>query len=220
MVKKSNEIVFAELSLSLLKDEKDNPIGMIGYSQDMTKRKEVEKKLREQTIILKFQAHHDHLTNLPNRILFNDRLEHGLEKASRDQKKLALLFIDLDHFKEINDTLGHEVGDKVLKVIAEKLQTCIRMSDTLARLGGDEFIIILEDLTKDENASILAKKILEIIEQPITVDEHLLHISTSIGISLYPSDTTSNIHLLQYADMAMYKAKNKGRNNFQFYKSE
>ncbi len=220
MVKKSNEIVFAELSLSLLKDEKDNPIGMIGYSQDITKRKEIEKKLREQTIFLKFQAHHDHLTNLPNRILFNDRLEHGLEKASRDQKKLALLFIDLDHFKEINDSLGHEVGDKVLKAVAEKLQACIRMSDTLARLGGDEFIIILEDLTKDKDASLLAQKILEIAEQPIKVDEHLLHISTSIGISLYPSDTTNNIHLLQYADMAMYKAKNKGRNNFQFYKSE
>lgn len=219
LVKKSKEILFTEVSLSVLKDEKQKPMGMVGYVKDITKRKNAEDALRKQKDILQYQAHHDYLTGLPNRVLFNDRLEHGIEKASRDQRKLALLFIDLDHFKEINDSLGHEVGDKALKATAKQFQSCIRTSDTLARLGGDEFIIILEDLNKEENASLLAQKILEITKQPIKVDEHLLYISTSIGISLYPSDTTNNIHLLQYADMAMYQAKTKGRNNFQFYKS-
>ena len=219
MIKRSGEILFAALSLSLLNDEKGKPIGMIGYSQDITERKKAVDELRKQKNILQHQAHHDPLTGLPNRVLFNDRLEHGIEKASRSQRKLALLFIDLDHFKEINDSFGHEVGDQALKAVAEQFQSCIRMSDTLARLGGDEFIVILEDLKRDEDASLLAQKILEITKQPIKVGKHLLQISASIGISLYPSDTINNIHLLQYADIAMYKAKTKGRNNFQFYKS-
>ncbi len=218
LVKKSKEIVFTAVSLSILKDEKQKPMGIVGYFKDITERKKAESALREQKDILQHQAHHDYLTDLPNRVLFNDRLEHGLEKASRDQRKLALLFIDLDNFKEINDSLGHEVGDKALKAIAKQFQSSIRMSDTLARLGGDEFIIILEDLKEDKDAALLAQKILEVTKQPIKVDEHVLHVSTSIGISLYPSDTKNNIHLLQYADMAMYKAKSKGRNNFQFYK--
>lgn len=217
LVKKSNELIFADLSLSLLKDEKGNPIGMIGYSQDITERKKAEDKLREQQDMLHYQAHHDHLTGLPNRILFNDRLEQGIQTSLRQQTKLALLFIDLDNFKEVNDSLGHDIGDKVLKVVAEEFKTCIRKVDTLARLGGDEFMIILEDLKKEEDASLLAQKILDISKEPIKVGKHTLHVSASIGISLYPSDTTNILDLLQYADIAMYKAKAKGRNNFQFY---
>ncbi len=217
LVKKSKKVIFADLSLSLLKDEKGKPIGMIGYSQDVTEQKKAEEKLREQQDLLYYQAHHDHLTGLPNRILFNDRLEQGIQKASRKQTKLALLYIDLDDFKEINDSLGHDVGDKVLQAIAEEFKTCIRKIDTLARLGGDEFMIILEDLKKEEDASLLAQKILNISKEPIKVGKHTLHVSASIGISLYPSDTTNILDLLQYADIAMYKAKTKGRNNFQFY---
>ncbi len=217
LVKKSKEVIFADLSLSLLKDEKGKPIGMIGYAQDITERKKAEDKLREQQDLLYYQAHHDHLTGLPNRVLFNDRLEQGIQKASRQQTKLALLFIDLDNFKEINDSLGHDIGDKVLQAVAEQFKTCIRKVDTLARLGGDEFMIILEDLKKEEDASLLAQKILEISQEPIKVGKHTLHISASIGVSLYPSDTTNILNLLQYADIAMYKAKAKGRNNFQFY---
>ncbi len=217
LVKKSKKVIFADLSLSLLKDEKGKPIGMIGYSQDVTEQKKAEEKLREQQDLLYYQAHHDHLTGLPNRILFNDRLEQGIQKASRKQTKLALLYIDLDDFKEINDSLGHDVGDKVLQAIAEEFKTCIRKIDTLARLGGDEFMIILEDLKKEEDASLLAQKILNISKEPIKVGKHTLHVSASIGISLYPLDTTNILDLLQYADIAMYKAKTKGRNNFQFY---
>ncbi len=217
LVKKSKELIFADLSLSLLKDEKGVHIGMIGYAQDITERKKAEDKLREQQDMLHYQAHHDHLTGLPNRVLFNDRLEQGMQKASRQQTELALLFIDLDNFKEINDSLGHDIGDKVLQAVVEQFKTCIRKADTLARLGGDEFTIILEDLNNEENASFLAQKILEISKEPIHIDRHTLYISVSIGISLYPSDTTNIPTLLQYADIAMYKAKAKGRNNFQFY---
>jgi len=217
LVKKSKELIFADLSLSLLKNEKGMPIGIIGYSQDITERKKAEDKLREQQDMLYYQAHHDHLTGLPNRILFNDRLEKGIQKSSRQQTKLALLFIDLDNFKEVNDSLGHDIGDKVLKVVAEQFKTCIHKADTLARLGGDEFMVILEDLKKEEDAALLAHKILEISKEPIKVGKHTLHISASIGVSLYPSDTTDILDLLQYADIAMYKAKAKGRNNFQFY---
>ncbi len=220
MVKKSKKIIFAELTLSLLKDEKGLPIGMIGYSKDVTYRKEIEKKLDNQKDILLHQAQHDYLTDLPNRILFNNRLEEGIEKASRNQTKLALLFIDLDYFKLINDTYGHDIGDKVLKAVSKEFKSVIRKVDTLARLGGDEFIIILEDLKEEEDASLFAQKILEISKHPIKIDNLSLSIAASIGISIYPTDTSSIIKLYQYADLAMYKAKEEGRNNFQFFEAE
>ena len=220
LIKKSKTVIFADLSLSLLKDEKGKSIGIIGYAQDITERKKTEDKLLEQKNILNHQAHHDALTKLPNRILFNDRLEQGIKKAKRNKTNLALLFIDLDHFKQINDTLGHEIGDRVLKVVTHCLKKMIRKVDTLARLGGDEFTIIMEDLVKAEDASLLAEKILEALTEPMHVDGHTLYVSGSIGISLYPQDGEDVHNLLKYADTAMYKAKDEGRNNFQFYSSE
>ncbi|MEA1891387.1 MAG: EAL domain-containing protein, partial [Campylobacterota bacterium] len=178
------------------------------------------KELKSQSEILKHQAHHDALTGLPNRILFNDRLEQAIEKAKRENTKIALLFIDLDHFKEINDSLGHEAGDKVLKVTTNRLSTTIREEDTLARLGGDEFTIILEGLRQGQNASFLASKIIEALEQPIDIEKNTLYVSSSIGISIYPDDGLLAQDLLKFADSAMYKAKDEGRNNYQYYSSE
>ncbi len=188
--------------------------------RDITDRKKAEKKLIEQKDILDHQAHHDSLTKLPNRILFNDRLEQGLENAKRKNINLALLFIDLDHFKQINDSFGHAIGDKFLKMVTLRLKKNIRKVDTLARLGGDEFTIIMEDLISVQDSSLLAQKILKVLAEPFNIDGRILYISCSIGISLYPQDGKSVNDLLQYADTAMYRAKEEGRNNFQFYSSD
>ncbi len=218
--KKSKAIIYAELSLSLLKDEKGKPIGMVGYSHDITDRKRAEDELHAQRANLEHQAHHDALTELPNRTLFNDRLEQAVEKAKRNNTLFALFFIDLDRFKQINDSLGHAVGDDLLKVVTGRLKAAIRKEDTLARLGGDEFTIIMEELSNAQDSSVLAQKILEVLQQPIEIDGHKLYVSSSIGISLYPQDDTDAGNLLKYADAAMYRAKEEGRNNFQFYSSE
>ncbi len=219
-VSKSGKIIDVLLSLSVLKDENENPIRFVGFAQDITERKQAQKKLLEQKDILQHQAHHDALTNLPNRILFNDRLVQAIQTAKRDKSEFALLFLDLDHFKEINDSLGHDVGDRVLKVVTRRLNAVMREEDTLARLGGDEFTVIMRNLIDGQDASILAQKVLIVLAEPVVVDENRLYVSCSIGISLYPSDGLSVSNLLKYADAAMYRAKDEGRNNFQFYSSE
>jgi len=220
LVKKSKELIPIAFSLSLLKDQSGNPIGIVGINKDITKRKKVEKTLHEQQSTLYYQAHHDALTGLPNRVLFFDRLEQGIIKAKRHSEGLALLFIDLDNFKHINDSLGHGTGDSVLKIISKRLERIIRKEDSVARLSGDEFTIIIEEIKKPQDASILAEKILATLNEPIDVDNHKLYVSGSIGISMYPGDATDGRDLLKYADTAMYKAKEEGRNNFQFYSSE
>jgi len=220
LVKKSGTIIFADLSLSLLKDEDGNAYGMVGYSQDITERKKAEDILYEQKNMLDYQAHHDALTGLPNRTLFMDRLHQGIEKAKRNKTELALFFLDLDRFKQINDSLGHEIGDRVLNIITKRLNDVMRQEDTLARLGGDEFTIIMENLKNSQDASILANKILKILEEVMLVDGHSLYISCSIGISVYPKDENDAGNLLKDADAAMYRAKDEGRNNYQFYSAE
>ena len=220
LVKKSKDIIYVDLSLSLLRDENGEMMGLVGYSQDITKRREAELELLKQKEILNYQAHHDALTGLPNRALFAERLEQAISKSKRQDLKTALLFIDLDHFKEINDSLGHAVGDKILQSVSSRLKSAIRTEDILARLGGDEFTIILEGLKESEEASVLAQKIIHILAKPVKIDENTLYVSSSIGISLYPDDGTNTQDLLKYSDAAMYKAKEKGRNNFQFYSSE
>jgi len=220
LVKKSKELIPIAFSLSLLKDQSGNPIGIVGINKDITKRKKVEDALHEQQSTLYYQAHHDALTGLPNRVLFFDRLEQGIIKAKRHSEGLALFFIDLDKFKHINDSLGHGTGDSVLKIISKRLEAIIRKEDTVARLSGDEFTIIIEELKNPHDASILAEKILARLKEPINIDNHKLYVSGSIGISMYPVDATAGCDLLKYADTAMYKAKEEGRNNFQFYSSE
>ncbi|MCK4736967.1 MAG: EAL domain-containing protein [Sulfurimonas sp.] len=177
-------------------------------------------ELHKQKDNLDYQAHHDSLTGLPNRVLFNDRLNQAIIKAKRKQRGLALFFIDLDRFKQINDSLGHVIGDEVLKIISVRLKSIVRQEDTIARLGGDEFTVLIEDLRKVTDASLLAKKILYTLSEPIYIEGHTLYISGSIGISLYPEDDTDTNNLLKYADAAMYKAKEEGRNNFQYYSSD
>ena len=176
--------------------------------------------LKAQKNALHYQANHDALTGLANRILFNDRLEQSIIKAKNNSTKVALFFIDLDHFKKINDSLGHEIGDKILKVVTQRLNETICKEATLARLGGDEFSIIVEELRQGQDASLLANKLIELLSQPLTIEDNLLYISSSIGISIYPDDGVSAQNLIKYADAAMYKAKDEGRNNFQYYSAE
>jgi len=220
LVKKSAKVIYADLSLSLLRDENGEITAIVRYAQDITERKKAEDILLEQKNLLDYQAHHDPLTGLPNRTLFLDRLHQGISKAKRHQSKLALFFIDLDRFKQINDSLGHEIGDRVLNIVTERLSSTIRQEDTLARLGGDEFTVIMEDLKYSQDASLLADKILNVLEEPIIIQNHTLYISCSIGISIYPKDETDASNLLKDADAAMYRAKDEGRNNYQFYSQE
>ncbi len=213
LMKKSHAKVLIDLSLSLLKDNTGSNIGIVGYLRDITERRKTEEALQH-------QAHHDALTGLPNRVLLMDRLEQGIQKAKRHKEGLAVFFIDLDKFKHINDSLGHGVGDRVLKIIAKRLQEIIRHEDTLARLSGDEFTIIMEDLRHPEDATLLGEKILKTLSEAIVMNEQKLYVSGSVGISFYPQDATDAHSLLKYADTAMYRAKEEGRNNYQFYAPE
>lgn len=165
-------------------------------------------------------AYFDVLTGLPNRVLLKDRLEQMMYRASRREEMVALLFLDLDQFKEINDTLGHNVGDQLLQVIAERLGHCVRQSDTVGRLGGDEFVLLLEGIRVQEDVSEVAEKVLTAFTHPLYLDGREIFISASIGISQYPVDGRDTEALFKNADTAMYQAKNKGRNNFQFYTPE
>ncbi|OFZ69138.1 MAG: hypothetical protein A2V79_12150 [Betaproteobacteria bacterium RBG_16_56_24] len=162
-------------------------------------------------------AHHDPLTTLPNRLLFHDRLDHALELARREGRQVAVLFLDLDRFKNINDTLGHPTGDKLLLEVAKRIRSMVREQDTLGRLGGDEFLLLIEQLGGTREAAMVAQKILEAFVQPFAVEGHELYLSASIGISLFPVDGQNGATLVRNADMAMYRAKEQGRNNYQFY---
>jgi diguanylate cyclase (GGDEF)-like protein/PAS domain S-box-containing protein len=187
---------------------------MTGTTANITARKAAEERVE-------FLATRDPLTGLPNRMLLNDRLESGLANAARKGARLAFMFIDLDRFKTINDSLGHDVGDELLKRVAARLTACVRASDTVARLGGDEFAIILENLSTDgvegEDAQSVAEKMIASLAAPVQAGEHLLNTSCSLGISIYPTDGQDAQTLMKHADVAMYDAKARGRNNYQFF---
>lgn len=185
--------------------------------EHLLEQRRAQNKIIEQKDSLDYQAHHDVLTDLPNRVLFNDRLAQAIESAKRNKTTIAVCFIDLDNFKVINDSLGHEIGDKVLKDVTIRLKESIRAHDTLSRWGGDEFTIIIEDLNSAQGASILSQKIINSLKEPFEVDGHTLYITSSIGISVFPKDTQKRENLIKYADSAMFKAKDEGKNNFQFY---
>jgi diguanylate cyclase (GGDEF)-like protein/PAS domain S-box-containing protein len=203
-----------------LKDAHEKVVGVLGTYTDISTLRNAESELKKQKDILAHQAYHDALTGLPNRLLFNDRLEQNIERIKRSGNKLALFFIDLDHFKEINDSLGHAVGDEILKIVAQRLREITRHEDTISRFGGDEFTIIIENLKQLQDISLFAQKIIEELAKPIVIDENVLYVSSSIGISLSPDDSILAQDLLKYADSAMYKAKDEGRNNFQYYSAE
>jgi diguanylate cyclase (GGDEF)-like protein/PAS domain S-box-containing protein len=175
---------------------------------------------RARTQKMSHLAEHDVLTALPNRALLNDRLEHGIALAHRHSRQMAVLFIDLDRFKHINDSLGHLIGDRVLKAVAQRIIPCIRQSDTVSRYGGDEFVVLLSEVNRAEDAAAIAEKIRLAVMEPYTIDNHYLHLTTSIGVSVYPNDGRDASTLIQYADTAMYHAKEKGRNNSQFFKDD
>ncbi|MHB8745948.1 MAG: diguanylate cyclase domain-containing protein, partial [Gammaproteobacteria bacterium] len=165
-------------------------------------------------------AHHDFLTNLPNRVLLNDRIAQAIVMAKRRGTTLAVLFVDLDNFKHINDSLGHAIGDLLLQSVAQRLCACVRGSDTVSRQGGDEFVILVSEDNDAADATLTANKILAALAAPHAIAEHELHVTPSIGISTYPADGNDAETLLKKADTAMYQAKEQGRNNYQFFKSD
>lgn len=162
-------------------------------------------------------AYHDTLTGLPNRTLFQDHLNLAIIHSQRKKQKLALLFLDLDRFKDINDTLGHDIGDQLLQGVADRLRHCVRGSDTVSRLGGDEFNVLLQELGHADDAAAIAKKIVESVSHPLVIKNNTVQITASIGIAMYPDDGSNAGNLLKNADFAMYQAKKRGRNNYQFF---
>jgi diguanylate cyclase (GGDEF)-like protein/PAS domain S-box-containing protein len=175
---------------------------------------------RAMTLKMSYLAQHDSLTDLPNRVLMNDRLVEAIALSSRYQRKLAVLFVDLDRFKRINDSLGHVIGDRLLQSVARRLLTCVRSSDTVSRQGGDEFVILLWEERHPLDAAVTAQKILQALRAPHFIDQHELHITASIGIVIFPEDGTVAETLMNNADFAMYHAKERGRDNCQFFKPE
>jgi diguanylate cyclase (GGDEF)-like protein len=196
-----------------VRDEQGKVYRIAGIGADVTQRKEAEEKLV-------YLAHYDGLTGLPNRTLFFDRLSHTLAQAERRGRLAAVMFLDLDRFKVVNDTLGHAVGDDLLRQVAQRLSACTRTGDTVARFSGDEFVLIVNDLHGPEDARHIAQKVLLAFAVPFSVGGHEIFVSTSMGISMYPSDSADEQALLKDADTAMYRAKESGRNNFQFYTRE
>jgi diguanylate cyclase (GGDEF)-like protein len=162
-------------------------------------------------------AEHDFLTGLPNRLLLNDRLSQAIAMAQRRQNKLAVLFLDLDGFKQINDSLGHQTGDKLLQSVANRLVACVRSSDTVSRQGGDEFVALLSEIREPEDAALTANKMLEAVAQAHSIDQHELCVSISIGVSIYPDDGLDAETLVKHADAAMYEAKERGRRCYRFF---
>ena len=201
--KKSGEDFSASLSLSLTHDRDDNPIGIIGYMMDVTERLQAEEQIYR-------LAYYDSLTGLPNRAMLYTLLKQALTAAHRSQRHGAVLFIDLDRFKQINDSLGQEAGDLLLKEVSRRLTECVRNEDVAARIGGDEFVVALFDITKQEHAAIVAKKILDSLSLPIMVNGHDLLVASSIGISVYPDDGDDAETLIKCADVAMFRAKQGG----------
>lgn len=181
--------------------------------RDITDRKEAEARIQ-------FLAHHDTLTQLPNRLMMMDRLEHMLAAAKRHAKMVGVLFIDLDNFKTVNDSLGHHAGDELLKRVAGRIQSCLRAADMVARLGGDEFLVVVSDLALAEDVVPVAEKLLSAVAESFSIEGHIITVSPSIGISIFPRDGNDRDALIKNADAAMYLAKESGRNNFQFYTSQ
>lgn len=213
LITKTGDTVWVEVSGIPTFNKEGEFIGHRGAARDITDRRKAEDRIS-------YLATRDALTGLPNRVLFNDRLNQGLLSARRKRESLAVMFIDLDRFKHINDSLGHHIGDLLLKEVATRMQSCIRKGDTLSRMGGDEFVVTLEGLQHAEDARQVADKILSAMASPFHVSHHTLTTSCSIGISVFPQDGEDAETLMKNADTAMYHAKEKGRRNYQFFSRE
>jgi len=202
-----------EESAAPIHDRQGNVTGAVMVLHDVS-------VARAQSRKMAHQAQHDSLTDLPNRILLSDRLIQAMALAQRYKKQLAVLFLDVDRFKHINDSLGHSIGDRLLQSVAERLLTCVRASDTVSRQGGDEFVILLSEITRPEDAAISAGRILLALSAPHRIDQHELYLTVSIGIAIYPEDGAEPEALLKNADFAMYDAKESCRNTYKFFKAE
>lgn len=189
------------------------------YDINLTDQQEAQSQLLKQKEELLHKAYYDELTKLPNRTYFNDKLVQAMSKAKNNKTLLAIIFIDLDGFKEVNDTLGHNVGDAVLCEVSNRFKNVLRKTDTISRFGGDEFVCIIEDLSSCDIASTLAQKLLNTIREPMNIHNQLIQMRCSIGISIYPDDADNITQLLHYADTAMYEVKDSGKNDFRFYTS-
>lgn len=201
-----------ESSIFLKRDSKGKAVGFRGVGHDITERKRAEEKIQ-------YLATHDTLTGLANRTMFTQLLDHAIEAARRHKRQLAVLFFDLDRFKIINDTLGHEAGDKLLQEIAARLRKRLRAVDIIARLGGDEFVILIEEINNIQQIATVARTVLSLVMKPVTIMAQECRVTASIGISIYPKDGEDEQSLLKNADIAMYFAKEEGKNNYQFYSS-
>lgn len=211
--RKNGEIYPVWMTISCVRDQQGEALHYVMVFSDITSLKQTQSQLEH-------LAHHDSLTNLPNRLLFEDRLEHALAQAKRQKRQLAVLFLDLDRFKNINDSLGHAMGDELLKEVAKRLQNILRDDDTAARLGGDEFTVLVENLEDPSQAAVVAAKIQDKFKAPFKIAGRELHVTASIGISIFPEDGKDVADLTKNADAAMYQAKEQGRNNYRYYTSE
>jgi len=207
---KSGEMVWELASISPIRDEDGKVTHFVSVKEDFTEIKRLQDRMDN-------LAHHDQLTGLPNRNLFYDRLKHAQTLAKRRNKGFALFYLDLDGFKAVNDTHGHELGDQLLKAVGLRITECVRESDTVARIGGDEFTVLLPDLMTKETAAGVARLIIEALSRPFQIGEVTCGIGVSIGISFYPRDSEEFERIISCADAAMYRVKNTGRNNFSFW---
>lgn len=213
ITRKGGEIRSLEVSISLIRDARETPTGFRGILRDITERIRSEETIRK-------LAYHDALTGLPNRFLFHDRLSMAMARAARSGTSVAVIMLDLDKFKEVNDSLGHTVGDLLLKAVSERLVRIMRRGDTVARMGGDEFMIIATDIKNIDGAGVVGKKIVEAVRNPFDCDGRRLSITTSLGIALFSEHGTNPETLVQRADIAMYRAKHLGRDRWKFYEED
>jgi len=208
--RKTGEVYPEWLTINVIRDEDGVITQYAAVFSDISERKKTEERIKN-------LAYFDVLTGLPNRRLFTDRLQVAIAHAHRHGVQLAIMFLDLDLFKRINDSLGHGIGDQVLCEVAQRLERCVREGDTVARLGGDEFVILLPEIEHVEDAAKLADRVISYVKQPLKVDEHELYVTTSVGIAVYPEDGLTDETLIKNADTAMYRAKDLGRNSYQLY---
>ena len=211
--RKDGSIYYEEKHITPIRDQEGNITHFISTGKDISERMRVQERLH-------YMAHHDALTKLPNRNLFMDRLRQATARARWHKRLIAVMFLDLDRFKTINDTLGHSVGDQLLVQLTQRLSSGVRAGDTIARFGGDEFAILLDDIASEKDISQLAKKILDTMITSFVIEGHDLFMTASIGVSIFPNDGEDAETLLRNADVAMYRAKDLGRNNYQFYSNE